>query len=98
MNGSVTPDYLVKVGLLDQAPGPEGDLEYLMRMALDKVAFLPFGIVVDQWRWKVFSGEVKPEGYNAAWWELRRKYKGVSEPTPRASNWRSKPSLRTRRS
>ena len=55
---SVTPDYLVKVGLLDQAPGPDGDLEFLMRTALDKVAFLPFGLLVDQWRWKVFSGEV----------------------------------------
>jgi peptidyl-dipeptidase A len=81
---SVTPSYLVKVGLLKQAPGPEGDLEFLMRMALDKVAFLPFGLVVDQWRWKVFSGEVKPDHYNAAWWELRRKYQGLSEPLPRS--------------
>jgi len=80
---SVTPDYLVKVGLLEKAPGPEGDLEYLMRMALDKVAFLPFGIVVDQWRWKVFSGEITPDKYNTAWWELRRKYQNVAEPEPR---------------
>jgi peptidyl-dipeptidase A len=81
---SVTPDYLVKVGLLKQAPGPAGDLEFLMRMALDKVAFLPFGLLVDQWRWKVFSGEVKPDHYNAAWWELRRKYQGLSEPLARS--------------
>jgi peptidyl-dipeptidase A len=83
---SVTPDYLVKIGLLDKAPGAEGDLEYLMRMALDKVAFLPFGIVVDQWRWKVFSGEVTPDKYNTAWWELRRKYQNVAEPEPRAAD------------
>jgi peptidyl-dipeptidase A len=83
---SVTPDYLVKVGLLDKAPGSEGDLEYLMRTALDKVAFLPFGIVVDQWRWKVFSGEVTPDRYNAAWWELRRKYQNVGEPEPRPAD------------
>jgi peptidyl-dipeptidase A len=83
---SVTPDYLVKVGLLDKAPGPEGDLEYLMRTALDKIAFLPFGIVVDQWRWKVFSGEVTPDRYNTAWWELRRKYQNVSEPEPRPAD------------
>ena len=51
-----------------------------MRTALDKVAFLPFGLLVDQWRWKVFSGEVTPDGYNAAWWELRRKYQGVAAP------------------
>jgi peptidyl-dipeptidase A len=81
---SVTPSYVVKVGLLQQAPGSAGDLEFLMRQALDKVAFLPFGLLVDQWRWKVFSGEVAPDRYNAAWWELRRKYQGVSEPMPRS--------------
>jgi peptidyl-dipeptidase A len=66
-----------------RAPGNEGDLEFLMRMALDKVAFLPFGLLVDQWRWKVFSGEVPPARYNAAWWELRRKYQGVDAPMAR---------------
>jgi peptidyl-dipeptidase A len=81
---SVTPDYLVKVGLLAQAPGPEGDTEFLMRTALDKVAFLPFGLLVDQWRWKVFAGEVPPERYNAAWWELRQKYQNVSAPVGRS--------------
>jgi peptidyl-dipeptidase A len=80
---SVTPEYLKQVGLLEQAPGAEGDLPFLMRMALDKVAFLPFGLLVDQWRWKVFSGEVKPADYNQAWWELRRKYQGVAPPQPR---------------
>jgi peptidyl-dipeptidase A len=80
---SVTADYLVKVGLLDKAPGSEGDLAYLMQMALDKVAFLPFGLLVDQWRWKVFAGEVTPAGYNAAWWDLRRKYQGVASAVPR---------------
>ncbi len=81
---SVTPDYLVKVGLLGQAPGAEGDLEFLMRMALDKVAFLPFGLLVDQWRWQVFSGAVTPDRYNSAWWELRRKYQNVAEPVARS--------------
>jgi peptidyl-dipeptidase A len=80
---SVTPEYLVKAGLLERAPGAEGDLELLMRMALDKVAFLPFGLLVDRWRWKVFSGEVPPDRYNAAWWELRLKYQNVSAPAPR---------------
>ncbi|HEY8151234.1 MAG TPA: M2 family metallopeptidase [Vicinamibacteria bacterium] len=80
---SVTPGYLQKVGLLATPPGNEGDLEFLMRMALDKVAFLPFGLLIDQWRWKVFSGEVPPARYNAAWWELRRKYQGVEAPVPR---------------
>jgi peptidyl-dipeptidase A len=80
---SVTPGYLQQVGLLAQPPGSEGDLEFLMRLALDKVAFLPFGLLIDQWRWKVFSGEVPPSRYNAAWWELRRKYQGVDAPVPR---------------
>ncbi len=75
---SITPEYLVKIGLLDKAPDASKDLGLLMARALDKVAFLPFGLLIDQWRWKVFSGEVKPEQYNRAWWELRRKYQGVA--------------------
>src|SRR5262249_22790635 len=45
--------------------------------------FLPFGLLIDQWRWKVFAGEVKPEDYNKAWWELRLKYQGVAPSGPR---------------
>jgi peptidyl-dipeptidase A len=81
---AITPDYLRVVGLLQRVPGPEGDTELLLRQALDKVAFLPFGLLVDQWRWKVFSGEVTPANYNAAWWELRNRYQGVSAPLPRS--------------
>jgi peptidyl-dipeptidase A len=80
---SITPSYLVKIGLLDREPGAEADVGSLLREALDGIAFLPFGLVVDQWRWKVFSGEVAPERYNAAWWELRRKYQGVAPPAAR---------------
>jgi peptidyl-dipeptidase A len=83
---SVTPSYLQRVGLLDRAPGGDGDLEFLMRMALDKVAFLPFGLVVDQWRWKVFSGEVPPDRFNAAWWELRERYQRVRPPVARTED------------
>ncbi len=81
---SITPAYLQQVGLLDAAPSSEGDIEFLLRMALDKVAFLPFGLLVDQWRWQVFSGQVTPDRYNAAWWELREKYQGVSAPVSRS--------------
>jgi peptidyl-dipeptidase A len=81
---SVTPGYLVEVGLLDAEPDPSKDVGLLLREALDKIAFLPFGLVIDQWRWKVFSGEVPPERYNAAWWELRRKYQGVVPPVARS--------------
>jgi peptidyl-dipeptidase A len=80
---SVTPAYLIEVGLLEKAPDSSADVGLLMKQALEKVAFLPFGLLVDQWRWKVFSGEVKPADYNAAWWELRRKYQGIAPPSPR---------------
>ncbi|RMG45494.1 MAG: peptidase M2 family protein [Acidobacteria bacterium] len=80
---SITPAYLQQIGLLDKLPGEDADLGYLMRLALDKVAFLPFGLMIDQWRWKVFSGETPPERYNASWWELREKYQGVAAPIAR---------------
>jgi peptidyl-dipeptidase A len=83
---SITPAYLRRIGLLEQDPGTEGDLGLLMRTALDKIAFLPFGYLVDQWRWKVFSGEIPPERYNAGWWELRERYQGVSAPMPRSES------------
>ena len=80
---SITPEYLKQIGMIDRVPDASGDLGLLMKQALDKVAFLPFGLVVDQWRWKVFSGEVTPADYNKAWWDLRRKYQGVGEPDAR---------------
>src|SRR5262245_31663429 len=80
---SITPEYLQKIGLLDRVPAPSADLGLLMRMALDKVAFLPFGLLIDQWRWQVFSGKVRPQEYNKAWWELRKKYQGIVAPVER---------------
>ena len=81
---SITPQYLVKLGLLDRTPDPSKDLGLLMQKALEKIAFLPFGLLIDQWRWKVFSGEITPAQYNQAWWALRLKYQGVAPPTPRS--------------
>ena len=81
---SVTPAYLVRIGLLDQEPPEASDIGLLLRDALDKVAFLPFGIMIDQWRWKVFSGEVTPANYNKAWWDLRLQYQGIAPPEPRS--------------
>jgi peptidyl-dipeptidase A len=80
---SVTPEYLNEVGFLDKVPPSSGDIGLLMKRALGKVAFLPFGLLVDQWRWKVYSGEVKAPDYNKAWWELRWKYQGVAPPDAR---------------
>jgi peptidyl-dipeptidase A len=81
---SVTPEYLKKIGLIDVVPPASGDIDYLLQQALEKVAFLPFGLLVDKWRWEVFSGQVKPEEYNKAWWELRRKYQGIVPPVQRS--------------
>jgi peptidyl-dipeptidase A len=81
---AITPEYLQKIGLLDKIPPPEADIPLLLKQALDKVAFLPFGLMIDEWRWKVFSGEIKPEDYNKAWWELRLKYQGVVPPVARS--------------
>ena len=81
---SITPQYLMKLGLLSQVPDPSKNLGLLMQKALEKIAFLPFGLLIDQWRWKVFSGEITPEQYNQAWWALRLKYQGVAPPLPRS--------------
>jgi len=81
---SVTPEYLVKLGLLKEAPDPSKDIGLLMQKALEKIAFLPFGLLIDQWRWKVFSGQIPPEKYNQTWWELRRKYQGIDAPIARS--------------
>ncbi len=84
---SITPEYLVQIGLLDKAPDASRDLGLLMARALEKVAFLPFGLLVDQWRWQVFSGEITPADYNKAWWDLRLKYQGVASSTPRGEEF-----------
>ena len=81
---SVTPRYLVDLGLLDAEPDASADLGLLLRRALDKVAFLPFGLLVDRWRWGVFSGDIPVEEYNSAWWALREQYQGVGAPVGRS--------------
>lgn len=84
---SVTPEYLVTIGLLDKAPDASRDIGLLLARALEKIAFLPFGLVIDQWRWDVFSGAIKPQDYNRAWWDRRLKYQGVAPPSPRGEEF-----------
>lgn len=81
---AITPEYLHKVGLLENIPPGDNDIPQLLKQALERVAFLPFGLMIDQWRWKVFSGEIKPAEYNAAWWQLRLKYQGIAPPEKRS--------------
>jgi peptidyl-dipeptidase A len=86
---SVTPDYLGSIGL---GTGPRGAaneharINQQMKMALDKVAFLPFGLLIDKWRWDVFAGRVAPADYNAAWWQLKTRYQGVRAPVARGND------------
>ena len=80
---SVTPAYLVKLGLIRQVPDESKDMGLLLQRALEKVAFLPFGLVIDQWRWKVFSGEIKATEYTKSWNELRLQYQGIAPPASR---------------
>ncbi len=81
---SVTPEYLKKVGLLSNVPPESADIGYLLKQAMDKIAFLPFGLLIDKWRWEVFTGQITPEQYNKAWWDLKAKYQGVAPPVDRS--------------
>ncbi len=83
---ALTPTYLKQVGIIDAVPGADADIPYLLNMAMDKIAFLPFGLLVDKWRWQVFSGQVDPAHYNEAWWKLRTQYQGVTPPGPRPAD------------
>ena len=84
VNLSVTPAYLAGIGLLPRVPpGHDVLIDQQMKMALEKIAFLPFARMIDLWRWQVFSGAVTPANYNASWWELRRRYQGIAPPVAR---------------
>ncbi|HUS24443.1 MAG TPA: M2 family metallopeptidase [Candidatus Binatia bacterium] len=84
---ALTPSYLKSIGLVSRADtSAQSVINRQMKMALDKVAFLPFGKLIDQWRWDVFSGRTTPENYNAAWWKLVNRYQGVAAPVPRSEN------------
>nr|QDC23064.1 angiotensin-converting enzyme isoform 1 [Cupiennius salei] len=76
--------HLKKIGLLDDIHEDEGmEINGLMKTALGKVAFLPFGYLIDSWRWKVFSGEFSDDQLNSKWWEQRLKYQGLCPPVRR---------------
>ena len=83
---SVTPEYLVRIGLLERAPDAASDLDTLLFRALEKIAFLPFGLVVDKWRWDVFSGAIAPGELNRSWWALRERYQGIVPSRPRGED------------
>ncbi len=85
---AMTPRYLSSIGLVDQPQeSREAVINNQMRMALSGVSFLPFGLMIDRWRWGVFDGSIKPEQYNAKWWELKAKYQGVAPATARGEDF-----------
>ncbi len=84
---SVGPRYLQQIGFIDEIPERQDDVALLMKSALDKVAILPWAYLVDQWRWRVFSGDIGPEEYNASWWELRERYQGIGPPVARGEQF-----------
>ncbi|PQA88810.1 M2 family metallopeptidase [Hyphococcus luteus] len=84
---SITPDYLKQIGLLDEEPDASKDIGLLMAQALEKISFMPFGLLMDKWRWEVFDGELTPETYNDGWWRLREQYQGVRPPVARDAHY-----------
>jgi len=83
---SITPAYLQRIGLHESLPDAPGDISLLLQRALEGVAFLPFALVVDQWRWQVFAGQAGVEDYNGLWWRLKEKYQGVKAPDTRPAD------------
>ncbi|XP_065573989.1 angiotensin-converting enzyme-like [Artemia franciscana] len=80
----ITPSHLRQVGLLNKEEDDyENDMNFLFTMGMEKIAFMPFGYLLDKWRWKVFSGDISPERLNEAWWDYRIKYQGISPPVNR---------------
>lgn len=83
-----TPQHLKTVGLLDNYADSEADnINALFHMALERVAFLPFGLLIDKWRWDVFSNEIPESDWNKHWWDLRKKYQKVEPPTERSEDF-----------
>ena len=85
---SMTPDYLKSLELVgDAVVSEQATINEQMRMALAKVAFMPFGLMIDRWRWGVFDGSITPDNYNKAWWELKAQYQGVAPASPRGEDF-----------
>ena len=82
---SITPEYLVQIDMLqpNQVPGTDKDIGLLLRQAMDKVAFLPFGLMVDRYRWGLFDGSIPAGELNKGWNDLRLEYQGIVPPVER---------------
>lgn len=85
---TVTNKHLHTIGLLEELPEEDNEtsINFLMQMALDNVAFMPFGYLIDLYRWKVFDGSIPPEKLNEEWWRMRRDLEGLIPPVSRNEN------------
>ena len=85
---SITPEYLVQIGMLPRSavPSADKDIGLLLRQALDKVPGLPWTLLVDRYRWGIFDGTIQPADYNNAWTKIRLDYQGVKPPVDRPAN------------
>ncbi len=83
---SITPEYLVQIDMLspEDVPSADKDIGLLLRQAMDKVAFLPFGLLVDRYRWGLFDGSIDMANANGAWTDLRTEYQGIVPPVERS--------------
>ena len=82
-----TPHYLHASGLLDQVSlSEETDINFLLKTALDQIAFIPYSYILDLWSWNVYRGKIKPDEYNKVWWEYRKKYQGIANPDPNTAD------------
>jgi len=75
--------------LLDQSAvidDYETSINYLFNTALQKIVFLPFGYVMDKWRWDVFDDTIDTTQYNSHWWKLRETIQGIKSPVERSEN------------
>ena len=86
---SITPDYLKKIDMVSEEEARQANsdpISLLMQQALDGVVSVPWTLMLDKWRAKVFTGETNPEELNNSWWELREFYQGIGAPADRGAD------------
>jgi len=86
---SITPDYLKKIDMVSEEEARQANadpISLLMQQALDGVVSVPWTLMLDKWRAKVFTGETSSEELNNSWWELREFYQGIGAPADRGAD------------
>jgi len=84
-----TAEYFQRLGLVGEevdVADEETNINILFDMALERIAFLPFGYLVDKFRWDVYSGVTSKEEMNCHWWKLRNQIQGLEPPSKRSKD------------